>query len=210
MLESILDLFFPRECPVCGNPSDRPGRHVCSDCLNRFSTVPPDAGIAAALWFDGTARRLIHEFKFRSQLHLREDLVDFLEGAALVHYDVAKVDLVVPIPSVWFRCWLRGYNQSALLAKSLARRLKLPFDPRILRRKGLPRRQASLDSAGRAKNAKGTFKVPVRKSAAVKGKTILLVDDIRTTGATLLEARKTLLAAGAKSVLALALAKTGE
>lgn len=210
MLESILDLFFPRECPVCGNLSDRPARHVCADCLNRFPMVPPDAGIPAALWFTGIARRLIHDFKFRARLHILPDLADMLEGAAIAHYDIAKIDMVVPMPCSLVHRLMRGYNQSALLAKDLARRLKRPLAGRVLRRKGFPKRQSSLDESARAENVKGTFKVPPRAASRIAGKTLLLVDDILTTGATFREARKTLLAAGAGGVLPLALATTGD
>ena len=206
---NILDLCFPRNCPVCGGPSDREGRFVCSGCLDRLVMVPPDDGTAAALEFDGIARRLILDFKLRSRLYLKADLADFLEGAAIARYDVARVDAIVPMPLTLLHRFLRGYNQSRLLARELARRLGRTCLEGALKRKGSPRRQSGLDRKARLKNAIGTFSVPERAIPRVRSRTILLVDDIHTTGATLAAAAEALIAAGAKAVWPLALARRG-
>lgn len=206
---NILDLCFPRNCPVCGGPSDREGRFVCSGCLDRIVSVPPGDGTAAALEFDGFARRLILDFKLHSRLYLKADLADFLEGAAIARYDVAKIDAVVPMPLTLLHRFLRGYNQSRLLARELALRLGRTCLEGALRRHGSPRRQSGLNREERLQNAIGTFAVPVRAVPWVRSRTILLVDDIHTTGATLAAASKALIDAGAKAVWPLALARRG-
>ena len=210
MLASILDLCFPRNCPVCRNPSDRPDRYICSDCLNRVPLLPPDCDCPAAMHFEVCARELILDFKFRQKLFLKEDLADFLEAAALAHYNVPSVDVVVPMPIPFWRRLLRGYNQSELLARSLARRIRRACRPDLLKRCGFPRQQALLDDEARRRNVKGTFRVPARKAGHLRSRTVLLVDDIRTTGATCEEAAKTLKAAGAAKVLILTLAQAGD
>lgn len=210
MLASILDLFFPRNCPVCRNPSDRPGRYICSDCLNRVPLLPPDDNLPAAMHFEGYGRKLILDFKFRQKLFLLEDLTDFLEAAALAHYNVPSVDVVVPMPVPFWRRLSRGYNQSGLLARALARRIDRACRPDLLARRGFPRQQAMLDYEARRENVKGTFRVPARKAGYLRSRTVLLVDDIRTTGATCDEAVSALKAAGAAKVLVLTLAQAGD
>ena len=215
MLESILEICWPRECPLCGSPSDRPQRFLCTDCLNRLE-VPGEwcgngfAGgeeVPAGVKFEGSGRQLVHAFKFYHATHLLDDLTDLLEAAAANRYRLAKVELVVPIPLIWYRRYLRGYNQSALLAKHLASRIGCAYSARCLSRIGFPRQQSHLAPADREANVKGTFRVPPRAYAYIKDKTILLVDDVCTTGATLAEAARVLRAAGAAEVLPVALAK---
>ncbi len=210
MPASILNLFFPRNCPVCLNPSDRPDRYICSDCLNRVPLLPPEHDFPAAMHFEGCGRELIHAFKFRQKLFLLEDLTDLLEAAALPCYHVPAVDLVIPMPIPFYRRFLRGYNQSELLARSLAKRISRTCRSDILLRCGFPRQQALLGDRERALNVKGTFRVRDSSRGWLKSRTVLLVDDIRTTGATCDEAVKTLKAAGAARVLPLFLAKAGD
>ena len=210
MLESILNLCFPRNCPICKAPSDRPDRHICSDCLNRLPTLPPEMDFPAAVAFEGYARDLITAFKFHGQLYFTDDLVDLMEAAAIAHYDVAKIDLVIPMPAALWHRFLRGYNQTAYLAKGLAKRIHRTCREDILRRKGTPRQQALLSGDERERNVKGTFKLNPRKLGFLKSRTVLLVDDIHTTGATCKEAAKTLKSGGAKEVLILTLAKRGD
>ena len=235
MLAELLDFIWPRTCEVCGRPADRPGRHVCSDCLNRLPFVPTHGccrrcGRAAekldgeflctdcratrhaydragsALAFDGDARDALNAFKFRARFHLRDDLVDWLEAAARARFAVGEIGLVVPMPSTLRHRLNRGYNQCAYLAKPLARRLGLPCSPFVLWRKGHPRRQGGLDEQARFENAAGTFRVLF--PSAVCGKTVLVVDDIMTTGATLSSAAAALKAAGAARVWCVTVARS--
>ena len=112
----------------------------------------------------------------------------------------------VAIPTTLGHRIKRGYNQSALLAESLAKRLDRRFLGRAVARTGHPKRQSSLTEEERAENVKGTF--GVREPSLVRGRTILLVDDIMTTGSTLSECSKTLKAAGAWRVWSVTLARS--
>ena len=227
MFEKLLDFIWPRYCEVCGRPVDRPGRYVCSECLNRLPFAPTNGccrrcgraaekldgeylcmdcrtvrpafdRAASALHFDGDAREAVNAFKFRRHLWMREDLVDWLEAVVRARFKVAEIEIVLPMPSTFLHRADRGYNQCAYLAKALAKRLEHPYSNLVLWRKGSPKRQGGLTEEERRENAVGTFRVlfPSR----VRGRTVLVVDDIMTTGATLSECAAELKLAGAVRV----------
>ena len=207
-----LDLLWPRNCEICGCPVDRDGRYICADCLNRIPFVRPEDGMyeiddaASAVRFECETREIINDYKFNSHIWLRDDFVDWIEAAARSRFDVAAIDAVIAIPTTLGHRINRGYNQSALLAEPLAKRLDRRFLGRAVARTGQPKRQSSLTEEERAENVKGTFKV--REPSLVRGRTILLVDDIMTTGSTLSECAKTLKAAGAWRVWSVTLARS--
>lgn len=221
---------------MCGSPVDRPARHVCSSCLMRMPFVPqmgccavcgravagleseylcedcsgagrPHFDRAASVFrFEGKARRMLLDFKFNRHLWLRDDFVDWLEAALRARFDGAAVDLVLPMPTTIFHRADRGYSQCAYLAKPLARRIDRLYQANILRRTGHPKRQSDLSEQERRENAKDTF--AVRHPELVCGRTVLVVDDVMTTGATLSECARTLKAFGAWRVWCLTLARS--
>ena len=212
VLQRVLDLLWPRNCEICGRPVDREARYICADCLNRIPFVRPEDGMyeiddaASAVRFECETREMINGYKFRSHIWLKDDFVDWMEAAARAKFDVAAIDAVVAIPTTLGHKLNRGYNQSAMMAEALAKRLERKFLARAVTRIGHPKRQSSLSEEERRENVKGTF--AVREPSLVRGRTILLVDDIMTTGATLSECAKTLKAAGAWRVWCLTLARS--
>ncbi len=212
VLQRVLDLLWPRNCEICGRPVDREARYICADCLNRIPFVRPEDGMyeiddaASAVRFECETREMINGYKFRSHIWLKNDFVDWMEAAARAKFDVAAIDAVVAIPTTLGHKLNRGYNQSAMMAEALAKRLERKFLARAVTRIGHPKRQSSLSEEERRENVKGTF--AVREPSLVRGRTILLVDDIMTTGATLSECAKTLKAAGAWRVWCLTLARS--
>lgn len=234
-LGHILDFLWPRDCVICSQPSDRPGRIVCSDCLNRLPALPVNGccrrcGRAAegldgeylcedcrtykpafdrassAFHFDGEARELVNGYKFRNRIWLLPDLVDWLEATARARFKTDEIDLVVPMPSTWWHRLDRGFNQCAELAKALAKRLDLPYASNVMRRVGMPRRQGGLSEQERRENVIGTFRV--RRPELVSHRTILVIDDIMTTGSTLSECAAELKLASADRVWCLTLARS--
>lgn len=228
-------MIWPRTCEICGRAVDRPSRYICSDCLNRipFTQIHgccrrcgrPASGLdveylceecrvsrpsydraASAVRYEGEASRLVVAFKFKSRLWLKADFADWLEGVTRARFLVDRIDVVLPVPSTASRRWNRGYNQCVLLARALARRLGRPYGGFVLRRKGSPRQQRGLTEEERVENVAGTF--AVMRPAAVKGRTVLLVDDVMTTGSTLSEAAAELKRAGAKRVWCVSLARS--
>jgi len=235
LLAEILDFIWPRTCEVCQKPVDRPGRHLCSDCLNRLPFTPTEGccrrcgraaeklngeflcadcqahdpafdRAASALSFDMDAREMLNAFKFRYHQWLRNDLVDWLEAVTRVRFKVGEIDLVLPMPSTLLHRLDRGYNQCVYLGRELARRLDKPYADRVLQRKGNPKRQGGLPEEERHTNVIGTF--AVRRPEAVRCKTVLVVDDIMTTGSTLSACAAELKAAGAARVWCVTVARS--
>jgi ComF family protein len=157
--------------------------------------------------YDGTLRDAV----LRLKNHAGEGLAELL-GEAWAERDAARLralgaDLIVPVPLHWWRRWRRGYNQSAAVARSLARRLQIPCNPSWLRRSRNTPFQSDQSPAGRRDNVRGAFRA--RGRARLKGRTVLLVDDVLTTGATASEAAAALRAAGAARVAVAVLARAG-
>lgn len=237
IVAGISDLVFPRRCEVCGNRVDRDGRYLCSACLERIpfvplqgccricgravegvdgeylcedcrrlATMPAFDRAASAVSFDELPRQMILDYKFNRALYLVRDFVDWLEGTLNARFRSAEVDVVVPMPITRYHRWNRGYNQTFYLAKELAKRIDRKCDSRQLRRVGNPRRQGGLTEDERRENVRGTFAAP--HPEMVRGRTVLLVDDVMTTGSTFSAAAITLKDAGASRVWCLSVARS--
>ena len=179
------------------------GEFLCSNCRDMR---PSFDRVASALVFGDDARRMVNDFKFHGRFWLLPDLLDWMEASARTRFALEKVDVVVAMPSTVLHRIDRGYSQCSLLAKGLARRLDKPYVSFALRRKGFPRRQGALSEAERRTNVIGTFSVLRPKSIAER--TVLLVDDIMTTGSTLSECAAELKRAGAARMWCQTLART--
>jgi len=160
-------------------------------------------GIRAAARYGGPLRAAILRLKFSGWQAVAEPLSDYLWQAW--RQEPLSVDVLVPVPSDKSRLRARGYNQSALLARGLARRIGKPVWEDALERTRQTARQVELPSAQRWQNVAGAFRC---QDGAVRGRAILLVDDICTTGATLEACAAILRAAGARAVWGITLART--
>jgi len=151
--------------------------------------------------YEGTLRELIHLFKYGGIKTLARPLGDLL---ALALPRDQQFDIVVPMPLHWRRRWRRGFNQSSLLARLTARRCGIPM-LHAVRRTRSTATQAGLTNARRRENVSGAFRVT--KGPAVRGRRVLLIDDVMTTGATANACALALKRGGASSVTLLALAR---
>lgn len=190
-------------CLVCGYPFDfDPGAGTrCAACIAR----PPAFDRArSAMRYDDQSRDLILAFKRADRLELVPVLAKWLMRAGREMLEEAEI--VVPVPLHPTRLWLRRYNQSALLARALARQAARASDPFLLERARRTPSQGEMASAkARRRNVAGAFRVP--RPGAVRGKRLLLVDDVYTTGATLDACARTLKRAGAARVSVLTVAR---
>ena len=155
--------------------------------------------------YDGELAKACRRIKRIDQHRLARTLVDLL-----VHYRrdlllAAAPDLVVPVPLHWWRRWLRGFDQSQILAGQLARHLGVRCRPGLLRRRHPTRVQHHLTPTQRRRNVAGAF--VAKRRPYLRGATVLLVDDILTTGATCSHAAQALRQAGASRVLVAVLAR---
>jgi ComF family protein len=168
---------------------------LCRLGLNGFDEVF-SAGV-----YDGALRKLIHLFKFEGVRPLARPLAGFLRQALPRE---RRLDMIVPMPLHWRRRWSRGFNQSQLLAREIGRRWNVPVR-KLVRRKRATAPQAGLTSAQRRKNVQGAFEA--KKPARLQGMSVLLIDDVLTTGATASACARALKRAGAAHVSLLTLAR---
>ena len=190
-----LEPLRPPFCETCGYPVDAAGK--CQTCLTGARTLPALAGIRSAFFHAGPLRRAIHQFKYRRDGILADTLATWM----LV---VGEDGLVVPVPLAAERLAERGYNQAGLLARAYAELHGLPCVARAVRRTRHTESQVGLSVAQRQRNVAGAFQA---EPGLVSGHTIMLVDDVCTTGATLEACAAALMTAGAARVWGLTLAR---
>ncbi len=195
----LVDLLAPRSCPGCDLVIDPGQIGFCDACEPLIERLDAKAGANAIYAYGGPMGDAIRRLKYEA----RTDHVVAL-GALLADAcaDLAgSIDVVVPIPLYPRRLRERGFNQAALLAHPVARRLSVPLDTRVLRRTRDTRAQAGLDAMTRASNVKGCF-----VANRVRGRRVLVIDDVRTTGTTFSEAFRALHESDARTVYGRALA----
>ena len=182
---------------------DPGGETICGPC---HAKAPDFDRARALLRYDDASKSLILGFKHGDRLDRAPAFARWLErtGRPLL----VETDMIVPVPLHRWRLWKRRYNQAAILAERLARLCGRPHDPLLLERKRATPSQGEMPSAkARRRNVLGAFRVPPGKTAQVRGRNILLVDDVFTTGATLNACARALKRAGAARVDALTLAR---
>jgi ComF family protein len=178
-----------------------PAPATCAACLRR---PPPYRDARSAARYTGVAREALHALKFRGQARLAAPLSDLLVDVCAAAAPLLA-DLVVPVPLHPERERQRGFNQSALLARRLASRLRLPCRTRALERWRPTRPQTELTGRERRRNVRGAFSVA--EPARVRDRHVMLVDDVLTTGATVLECSRVLVRAGARAVSVVTVAR---
>ncbi len=203
-------------CPAClAKPVAFAAEYFCAACRTPFLSPYPldEQGLCAACrlgltgfdaaycfgFYEGELRTLIHLFKYAGIQTLARPLGNLLLTALPREQ---RFDVIAPMPLHWFKQWRRGFNQSELLARQVARRWNVPVR-RLVRRIRSTSAQAGLTGAMRHANVQNAF----RAKAAVHGKRVLLVDDVMTTGATARACAAALKKAGATHVAVLTLAR---
>lgn len=154
--------------------------------------------------YEGSLQEAIHQWKYEGKEYLGVLFAKWMAEGFYRYWEPDFFNLLIPVPLHKERLRERGFNQALLLVKELSRRTGIPYRRRVLRKKKPTVPQVKLSGVEREKGVRGTFQMIAR--AEVEGKSILLVDDVYTTGATVNECSKVLLAGGAKRVDVLTLA----
>lgn len=159
--------------------------------------------VVAAAAYRGAVRDLIHRFKFRGERSLGPALGRWVSEA--IRQEGVRADLVAPVPLHWRRAIHRGYNQSAILAGQVSRDLRVPLFPRLLRRTRPTQPQSRIaGSTGRESNVRGAFAC---RAADCRHRTVLLIDDVASSGATLAQCGLAVRRAGASRVIGAVIAR---
>ncbi|MGL6016957.1 MAG: ComF family protein [Selenomonadaceae bacterium] len=208
---AILDFLFPARCPECGCYSDRQGQW-CQTCLEKIIAcrrlpVPVPAycvlpQVDALARYQGSIKRLIHRFKYHGDDIALAYLQTFLQQA-MQTLPVFSVDIVVPVPLYFVKEQQRGFNQTEKIFHPWAQTNGFLWQAVLVRKRPtLP--QYELNRCQRQENMKDAF--AVQDKGIIRGRDILLVDDIFTTGATMVSCAKILHEAGAKKIIGIVLA----
>lgn len=226
-----LDLLFPAQCAGCGSG----GAFLCGRCMETVTLVPPSCIVckklaparrkilagrtckpcrkkshissffSPLLYETGLIRDLVHQLKYRRIREIHIPLAEIL--ARSLRYFAVPIPqdaLIVPVPLSPARRRVRGFNQSALIAERLGTELGISVAIDGLKKIKTTTPQMQLAREARLANLIGAF--AVTDTAAIQNKTVILLDDVKTTGATLEEAARVLKAAGAKQIWALTVA----
>lgn len=200
-IDAVLNAFFPPACPICDQRTASAGA-LCPDCYAklRLSPVCP-AGRAAAVVYDDVSKRLVLSLKYGDATDLAGLMARmmFNAGGGVLN----GADVLTGVPVHRRRLLSRKYNQADLLAFALTKLCGVPTDPMLLLRVKSTPKQGSRKE--RFENVKNAFVFNPEKN--VGGKTVVIVDDVVTTGATADSCARVLLKAGAKEVRLLTFAK---
>jgi competence protein ComFC len=199
-----LSLMTPLEpcerCPQCFSSAISTGYSVCTQCMQ---TPPIFDGVAAVFDYAGPAATLIKRLKYSNKPYLAEGCGAYL-AAQFLKLDWPLPDMIIPMPIAFTHLVVRGYNQSYLLAETFARLLQRPIVEALIRKSG-DYSQAGLARSQRIKLGHTNFILKNRDS--LEGKTLLLIDDVITTGASLNRCAESLAEAFPSKIYGLALCR---
>jgi len=234
MMALFFDIIYPRNCIGCGVASPEPFLHICWDCWSDAPRVEPPFcdlcgdpvagavdhdficyscsaekpafdGARSAARYDGVVGEALRQLKYEKALWLAPDMARLLHRCLLAEYPARMFDFIVPVPLHHVRRRARGFNQSAVLAYELGRRMKCRSISGMLRRIRPTTTQTNLTAPQRLSNVQNAFQS--RSERWLAGRRVLLVDDVMTTGATVNACAKALKKGGATSVHVLTVAR---
>jgi len=191
----LLDILFPKHCLGC----NKEGLYICKKC-ELFMNEVNNIGNLAFFWeYNGIVKMAIHQAKYGSSYDILKELVSKKD------FEIDKNAVITYVPMHIKKKKQRGFNQAEIIAKEIGKKTGVPVAKMLEKVKETPE-QAKLDKPARIKNLKNSFKLCGRLSLSQES--VLLVDDVFTTGATMEECGKVLLKAGFKNISYFALAKT--
>jgi len=221
-LTPFIDFFLPRFCPACKNKLSIGEEIVCGSCLSKikrpdeqrlkheferkFSSDKIISGFTSLFVFekDKELQHIIHGLKYDGKFQIGIFLGKLIANELGRQFDLWKIDFIIPVPLHHLKRAERGYNQSEFIAKGIRSVLRIPISTNSIKRERFTETQTSLNLVERKENLKDAF--TIKRKNNLKGKTILLLDDVITTGATISECGKILLENGIANIYAASVA----
>ena len=204
----LVELLFPRRCPICDKPVDKLGDYICKKCHGALQYVTTPYCMKCGKGLENETKeycsdcqnmehifqsgRALYEYEpikasiYRFKYEGRKEYAEFYGKELAKHFGKLikewKVDAIVPVPLYWEKEKKRGYNQAVLVARVLGKELNIPVKEEIVKRVRATLPQKQLNGKERQNNLKNAFKIGEND---VKLNTVVVVDDIYTTGATM-------------------------
>lgn len=203
--KNALDFIFPISCGIC-NQINR--RYLCQECekkIEKYLYNNKDEEKFHVLKYEDIIREKMIDYKFNDESYLYHLFSEIILNNPKAKQFLKECDIIIPVPIHSIRKRLRGYNQSELVAKEVSKKLGIILYTDILKKQRNTTQQSKLGKKDRIKNVQGVYKV--ENIHKIIGKTVVIFDDIYTTGATTQECKKILLKAGAKEIRILTIAK---
>ena len=216
----VFGFFFPNVCMSCGKIIDE-GEHLCEDCKINLLDISADAacpfcgiekpdcdcaysvyyfnGAAACFYNEGTAKSIVYKYKLGRKEYYAEFLANYMIGDVAAKFGNIRFDYITSVPSSFKSLAKRGFDQTKLLAKHIGKSINVPVKCGVLGCRPFVTPQHESNYKERFKNVKGKYYIKKH----IKAENVLLVDDIKTTGATLDACARELLYSGAKHVYCL-------
>ena len=202
LLGQLLELVVPSVCPACDVPRTTGEPLLCASCARGLRALPRLRAVHTAIAYDGTGMELVRRFKFEG----RRDALAVLVARLAERVRNLRFDAIVPVPRHIARVRSEGSDPVFTLARALARRTSVKIEAGVLARARPTPPQTGLSIAARRANVAASFRV---RTGALSGLRVLLLDDVATTGATLVEAASSLRrTSGARRITLVALAGT--
>lgn len=212
VFDYILSLIYPPKCVFCGTVIDK--SDICEECEKSLPFTKGDSiyqkfpfvdKCISPLYYKDSVRRAVLRFKFAGCSCYSRRLGGIMSECAENNLDCGSIDMISCIPLSRKRMHDRGYNQAELLAKEISKKVGVEYLPTLKKIRHNTAQSTIKDSKQRAANVIGAYRVV--DAEKVKGKYILLVDDVVTTGSTVSECARILKKSGAKAVYCVTLAR---
>ena len=219
---NILDFIIPLQCASCEKPISSETGFICPECVDKLYRVPRnlllseyrrkfteeqviDGFWAAYIFEQGTCiKNIVHQCKYKNKYLVARSMGEMLGKVFLEEQPFSENNLIIPVPLHYRKKIQRGYNQSDYIVRGLSKITGIPASFSAIKRVKNTKTQTGLHLPDRKENMKNAFFV--KNPKIIEHKSIILVDDVITTGATISECAKMLKAAGADSVYAVSLA----
>lgn len=210
----MLELLYP---PVCGICNKITNEYICQNCKKQIEKYSINKIInhknnkqvyydyqIQILKYEDIVREKILDYKFKEKTYMYKTLEKIILNNKKIYGFLKKYDIIIPVPMYKTKKWERGYNQTELIAKELAKDLNITYNSQILKKTKNTKKQSTLTKTERKQNIKNAFNITNIND--LENKKVLLFDDIITTGSTLNECSKMLKKAGAQEVAILTIA----
>lgn len=222
---AVRDFIYPPICFVCERQLETGDERVCDDCLSSLSPFHPDEPVwhemknrfsepgfvsdfLSCYYFEkeGPLQSMIHGLKYNGLTSMGVLLGRDVGRLIATNSTFAQAEGLVPVPLHPLKQRERGYNQAVYVCRGISEMTAIPVHPSLLRRSRYTETQTKLGLEERKLNVEEAFEIDPRHLSKVNKKTIIVVDDVITTGSTIAECARVLLVAGAKQVLAVSVA----